>query len=208
MSTEATGENQQQPGGLSQLKDSMMGKVDWVLSRPDKYRALRYVYDIALIGIGIAILCVTTGNFDPASLSNPTVGVIMAMPMSFAITGIGVAWLLEDVIGKKHQRTAAKIMAFIMPLALIAGTVCLMGAGLHGGFKPFSINNYFLAGLLLLPLSLFALDRSAKILTHKEPIFVRRASDSVEKKEYHRLQAHVTNTDRDLPPNTLVDENL
>ena len=160
--------------------EGMMGKMgdmaDKILGLPDRpnsaawRRVCRIVFSVAIIILGAGLFFMMNhGAFG--ALANPSISTMMSMPLSIGITGVGIAWLLEDVsgiFGRKAQRGVGKILAIAMPILLAGGAAALMMAGFHGGLTATAINGWFFAGILLLPLSVLTLPGAINAINSRD----------------------------------------
>lgn len=177
MATSAAGKDN---GMIGQLKDQMGGLLDKILSLPDKpkteagRKAAYIAADIAVIALGIIALGAMTQGFSHSALADPGIMTMMSIPMTLGISGMGLAWLISDLVGKENRRTAAKVMAILMPMMLLAGTLCIMGASFHSGIYPSSFNSHFVVGIILLPVAVVCIGQVASVLKDKNGQFIHR----------------------------------
>lgn len=163
---------------MSGITDKMGGIAKSIVYFPDKCKSpgwrkfWRIAFDVGLIALGIFILySMNKGNL--AALANPTVSTLMSMPLTLGLVGLGASWLIQDLIGKEHQRTAALIAAIAMPALLAGAGAALMATGFqHGIIIGTSMNNYFLIGIVILPLSCFAAANAIKMFSQKKGKFI------------------------------------
>jgi len=184
---------------MSGITERMGGMLDSILSIPDRpnhpaaRKAARIAFDLLLIGIGVGIFGFAT-HFSPATLAQPSMTAFMAMPISFVAVGTGLGWLLQDIINKKLHRTAGKVMAVLMPLMLAAGAASLIAAGFHAGaVSTTAMGPYWFVGLLLLPLSFFAMSYSIRRISapnlkfEKGPAPIGQSREAQRKVDRRRL---------------------
>lgn len=152
--------------GVKDLGGGVLDKVgDWA-DGGGKWR--RLVIDIALFAVALfALYAMTQGlsflHPNLAAFTNPSLMTVMGMPMMLGAAGVGLSWFIRDAIGKEHKRTAAKIAAIIMPMGLLLATGLLIASGFQPGFNSSLITNYLLAGLIIVPSSLFVLRHSMSV---------------------------------------------
>jgi hypothetical protein len=185
-------------GVFNKVKDSAMGVAGKFLELPDKpshpvaRKVARIAFDILVIGLSYAAFALMTGGiagigdlthffphlfnaFNPnnilGALADPSLGTLMAMPMCIGAAGIGTSWLIQDILGKKGERIAAKIAAIVLPVLCFGAAAAFIAAGVHQGKTWLSFTNNFMAGLLLVPLGFFALHHSIKKLNRKEVVY-------------------------------------
>lgn len=192
MSTEAAGKDKG-------IMSGMGGMLDWILSLPDKpkhpvaKKVARIAFDILIVGLGVTLFFGLNTQFSfnmdalRTALANPSLTTLMSMPICIAGTGVGLTWLLQDIISDKYHRFVGKIGAVVMPIFLIVAGACLMQAGFHNGLSRVTMGSYWFVSLLILPLALFAIGRGCDVLgAKKPPVFSRRAAPQVAPAERHR----------------------
>ena len=185
MATAASSSNK---GAMDQIKDSAGGLLKSITSFPDTttppeflkdyitvptwQKAARIGFDILMIGAGLLLIYLLSKIM---SISDPSIMSLMPMGAGLALSGFGLKFLIEDVIGKENMRTAAKVMAVLTPILLLGGTAALVGAGLHSWMGGFGFNAYFMAGIIMLPLTVAAIKHSASAFKNNNSTYYRRA---------------------------------
>ncbi len=137
-------------------------------------KVARIGFDILMVGAGF-LLIYTMSRF--MSISDPSIMSLMPICAGLALSGFGLKFLMEDLL-KEHLRTAAKVMAVLLPLLLVGGTVCMVGAGLHSLMGGYGFNAYFMAGIVMVPLTVVAIKHSASTFKDSNGTFFPRRAQS------------------------------
>lgn len=168
------------PGVLGGAKKAIGDKLDQFLDLPDKpkkewQRKLAYIaFDLGVLLLVFGMASMMFGGVNPvhwiSSLQNPSIMNMMSLPMLVAGGGVGLAFLIKDILPKKAHRTAGRVMAIAAPILILGGAIALILAGgktggghllnYHFSFTKSMTSPYFYIGLLLLPLSVYAFDRA------------------------------------------------
>jgi hypothetical protein len=207
MAVPAPGE---QDGGI-------MEKIEKIFSFPDQFtdpvanKVARVVLDLGIIGLGVGVLALVTGGFNPASVANPaTMMVLTVFPLSICAAGLGLAWLMEDLIPGQHHRTASKVMTLLMPALMLASSLCIVGASFSSGIYATSFNSYSLLGMMMVPLTLSGIGVAINALGRREVEIISRRALRLDAPlpPYIPSPPGITVEDRDLPPNPFFDDDL
>lgn len=158
---------------VSKIKDGLMGKLGELADLPDKpkkawqRKALYILFDVGVILLGVMALGMATkfgiftGHF--AALSHPGFSTLMMLPAVGGAVGVGLSWLIVDIMGRRAAR-AAKVLSVATPILLLLGSFLLMASGgvshtahgIHFSLMKAMTSTYFYVGLLLVPLTLAA----------------------------------------------------
>jgi hypothetical protein len=161
---------------LSGLKEfgAKIGHFPDTLDTPAKRKAARMLYDIGLIALGIIALSAVSGGFNPSNFLDPGITSLMGLPMFVGISAAGAAWFLKEILPKEWHHTASKVMMFLVPALLIAGTICMCGATFHHVVGPNSITSVSLLGAVLVPAAIGSIGYSASSLKDNISYFFPR----------------------------------
>ena len=174
--------------GISdQLKNYAGGMLDSITSFPDTTtppeflkdyisvptwrKAAQIGFDILMVGAGILLIYLLSKTM---SISDPSIMSLMPLVAGLGISGFGLKFLIEDVLGKKNMRVAAKVAALLMPILMIGSTVALVGAGLNSLMGGMGFNAYFMAGIVMVPLTLVGIKHSASVFKSSEATYFQR----------------------------------
>ena len=171
-------------GGIDQFKDSALGYLKSITSFPDTTTPPDFLKDYISVAtwqktarIGFDILMIGAGFLALYFFATPDPSIMSLMPIGagLGLAGFGIKFLMEDLVGK-NNRTAAKVMAVLAPILLLGGTAALVGAGLHSLMGGFGFNAYFMAGIVMVPLTVVAIKHSASAFKDNNgTVFARRA---------------------------------
>lgn len=136
---------------------------------------------------------ITAKIFHPSGFS--AFSTLAMVGMAGAAIGTGTMWLLEDTLGSKYANGAGKVMALVAPFLLIAGGGLLIysGGAVHGAhglgfsFTKSMGSGWAIAGILLIPGSLFVASKSVEVLQKGENIQVIKNSKA-SNQSCHRVQ--------------------
>lgn len=161
-------------------------------TNPTARKAARIAFDLIIVGLGIIMLgAVTSHSSFCSGLLNPSYGTYMILPFPCIIMGLGLSWLLDDLIAKKHKRTFTKAIAYALPVLVLGGALGLAGSGFVSGFNASGVNLYFLSSFMLAPTSLVALHHAKKF--YDEPLIFDRSEknpiDDSEESQYSKKLA-------------------
>ncbi len=152
-------------GVFDNVSEGMSGFLGKILDAPDsvenpaRRKVARTAFCLGVVALGVIAFLMMNGGLGgdiAGSLANPGVMSLMSMPMALGISGIGITWLLEDLIPQEHHRIASKVSALLMPLLMAGGVGSIMFAGFQHGWAAGSFNAYFIGGVIVLPMTLYA----------------------------------------------------
>lgn len=183
MSTSSSTENKGLMDKATGFMGDTLGKIADIPDKPEKAwqrKALYILFDlgIVLLAFGVISMMMGTGwnplhwfsaaNFTAIghSLQNMSFMNMMTAGMGFGAIGVGLGFLVNDLLPKKAHRTASKVMAVAVPFLLIGGAAALiLAAGKTGGGHflnmHFSLtksmtSSLFYVGLLLIPVAAYS----------------------------------------------------
>ncbi len=187
MSVSGTGKKDASQPKEEGMMDKMGGMLRSVIGFPDRIAdrfehpvAKKIVYivaDLLFIGLGVGIFFMLI-QFNLQSLLDPGIQSMMGTAAAIMAVGVGVSWLVKDMIPKSWHRTMSKIAGWVAAAAVTAGAACFIASAFHNcGLINSSIGPYYFAGLLLLPTAVYFAANAAENMMQKEIEFYKRHED-------------------------------
>ncbi|MEZ5314826.1 MAG: hypothetical protein R3E91_01240 [Chlamydiales bacterium] len=180
---------------VNNIKGQFSKTFDQILALPDKpskawqRKALYILFDLGMILLACGLMVTTMGSGIGHTLQNLSLTNIMMIVPLTGLAGLGLTFLIQDIIPQKAHRNVAKVMAVAAPLLLVAGIAALfLAAGKASGGGIFSLtqamtNSYFYIGLLLMPIAFHLATRVPRVFRKTCPYIMKKHSPSKIKKQ-------------------------
>lgn len=158
---------------MSNVKNTVKGKIQTILSLPDKYPKLKIVFDIGIIALSIIAM---VSVILTSGLSGPMFFAIVPL---IGFTSFGIALLISDTVKNKTVKNIAeKVAALAIPLIILGSGVAFITAGVLAvpASAAFLGTPQFILGTIISGLAIIALKNITipKLFTKKTQTHIKK----------------------------------
>lgn len=208
-------------GKIADKPDEWADKIQDPRKREITRKALYILFDLGIVLLAFGVVSAMMGagwnplhwfsaaNFTAIghSLQNMSFMNMMTAGMGFGAIGLGLGFLVNDLLPKKAHRTAGKVMAVAVPFLLIGGAAALiLAAGKTGGGHflnmHFSLSksmtsSLFYVGLLLIPVAAYSALKIPDVFKSQTPYVGNvRLTSRARQRRHHPLSGGLRRFER------------